>query len=292
MADIVLLATADWDHPLWTNKQHVACSLAKEGHSILYVESLGLRSANATSKDLRRIFNRLIKGLSPPKRVAQNIWVYSPLVVPGASAGVLIGLNRLMIRFGINLALKIVGLRCEWLWTYNPMTMRFLNIKDFLITIYHAVDAIQEQPNMPKNIIELEEKRLCNASNYVFATSPAIYKSLKSHSKRIKYYPNCCDYNHFSKALEISRESIPNDLFRLATAYNAGPGNLRNWQAKVNYNDDPLMYIESIPSRETRSLGAESLNFIAASKVCPPASSLPSELAFNLSTASLVSLAL
>ena len=24
MADIVLLSTADWDHPLWTNKQHTA----------------------------------------------------------------------------------------------------------------------------------------------------------------------------------------------------------------------------------------------------------------------------
>ncbi|PPR14378.1 MAG: Soluble lytic murein transglycosylase [Alphaproteobacteria bacterium MarineAlpha12_Bin1] len=53
-------------------------------------------------------------------------------------------------------------------------------------------------------------------------------------------------------ALLSNDKSIPNDLFRLATAYNAGPGNLRNWQAKVNYNDDPLMYIESIPSRETR----------------------------------------
>ena len=28
MADVVLLATADWDHPLWTNKQHVAVALA------------------------------------------------------------------------------------------------------------------------------------------------------------------------------------------------------------------------------------------------------------------------
>ena len=28
MADFVVLATADWDHPLWTNKQHTALTLA------------------------------------------------------------------------------------------------------------------------------------------------------------------------------------------------------------------------------------------------------------------------
>ena len=35
--DILLLATADWDHPLWTNKQHVACSLSALGHRVLSV---------------------------------------------------------------------------------------------------------------------------------------------------------------------------------------------------------------------------------------------------------------
>ncbi|MFT5181421.1 MAG: soluble lytic murein transglycosylase [Alphaproteobacteria bacterium] len=50
----------------------------------------------------------------------------------------------------------------------------------------------------------------------------------------------------------LSDRSIPDDLFRLTTAYNAGPGNLRNWEHKINYHDDPLLFIESLPSRETR----------------------------------------
>lgn len=47
-------------------------------------------------------------------------------------------------------------------------------------------------------------------------------------------------------------KNIGNDLFRLAAAYNAGPGNLRNWERSVDYRDDPLLFIESLPSRETR----------------------------------------
>jgi soluble lytic murein transglycosylase-like protein len=50
----------------------------------------------------------------------------------------------------------------------------------------------------------------------------------------------------------LSDKSIPDDLFRLTTAYNAGPGNLRNWERKINYRQDPLLFIESLPSRETR----------------------------------------
>ncbi|WP_259782235.1 lytic transglycosylase domain-containing protein [Aestuariispira ectoiniformans] len=42
------------------------------------------------------------------------------------------------------------------------------------------------------------------------------------------------------------------NLFTLTAAYNGGPGNLQKWMAKVDYQDDPLLFIESLPSRETR----------------------------------------
>ena len=75
MIDIVVLATADWDHPLWTNKQHVTVSLVDEGCRVLYLESLGLRPAHATGRDVKRIVQRLWRGLRPPRRVRRNLWV-------------------------------------------------------------------------------------------------------------------------------------------------------------------------------------------------------------------------
>jgi len=38
----------------------------------------------------------------------------------------------------------------------------------------------------------------------------------------------------------------------MLTAYNAGPGNLSKWLKKIKDNNDPLLYMEIIPSRETR----------------------------------------
>ncbi|NOZ43513.1 MAG: lytic transglycosylase domain-containing protein [Alphaproteobacteria bacterium] len=43
------------------------------------------------------------------------------------------------------------------------------------------------------------------------------------------------------------------NLFKTLTAYDAGPGNLRKWERKVNFQDDPLLFIESLPVRETRN---------------------------------------
>ena len=46
--------------------------------------------------------------------------------------------------------------------------------------------------------------------------------------------------------------SVDNNLFKLAVAYNAGPGKLARWEKQVSYEDDPLLFIESIPVSETR----------------------------------------
>lgn len=41
------------------------------------------------------------------------------------------------------------------------------------------------------------------------------------------------------------------DLFKMAVAYNGGPGNLRRWGKKMGI-EDPLLFIESIPNPESR----------------------------------------
>ncbi len=45
---------------------------------------------------------------------------------------------------------------------------------------------------------------------------------------------------------------IRGNMFFLIAAYNAGPGNLYKWQKKLKYHNDPLLFIEIIPARETR----------------------------------------
>ena len=50
----------------------------------------------------------------------------------------------------------------------------------------------------------------------------------------------------------LTHEMVNGNIFYLLCAYNAGPGNLKKWLPKTNFAEDPLLFIESIRSRETR----------------------------------------
>lgn len=65
-----------------------------------------------------------------------------------------------------------------------------------------------------------------------------------------------------SKNIELSQRyieallkdpGIDGNLFLLAAAYNGGPGKAMRWERQSDHRDDPLLLLESIPSRETRA---------------------------------------
>ena len=50
----------------------------------------------------------------------------------------------------------------------------------------------------------------------------------------------------------LDLEIVNGNLIYLTAAYNGGPGNLSKWLKETNFKEDPLLFMESIPSRETR----------------------------------------
>ena len=50
----------------------------------------------------------------------------------------------------------------------------------------------------------------------------------------------------------MGEKVVMGDLFKMLAAWNGGPGNLNKWLRKGKYYNDPLLFIESIPSKETR----------------------------------------
>ncbi|KGG26661.1 MULTISPECIES: glycosyltransferase [unclassified Prochlorococcus] len=216
MADFVVLSTADWDHPLWTNKQHVAVSLAAAGHRVLYVDSLGLRPPRAGAADRGRILRRLRRVLRPPRQVGEALWVWSPLVLPGGTAGFALILNRQLLTLGLRLALLWLRFRQPILWTYNPLTCRYLALGSFGGSIYHCVDRIQAQPGMPAERISASERQLCRAVDVVFTTSPDLQADLEKIHPHTHFFGNVADQQHFAQALGGTLPCPPalNDLAR------------------------------------------------------------------------------
>ncbi|TCU13567.1 glycosyl transferase family 1 [Rhizobium azibense] len=209
--DIILVSTADWDNPYWTNKQHMAVQFAALGHRVFYVESQGLRAPTATAKDLKRIWKRLKRGLRSPKNVYDNIWVWSPLNIPMHGNPLIRRLNKLLLQSGIRLWCTLKGIRPQVLWTYSPMTTEFYDLDRFKLCVYHAVDDVKTQPGVPREAIEKAESVLSREADLIFVTAPNLYNLHKPLNKETHYFSNVADYRHFNQALREDLD-IPEDI--------------------------------------------------------------------------------
>lgn len=209
--DIILVSTADWDNPYWTNKQHMAVQFAALGHRVFYVESQGLRAPTATAKDLKRIWKRLKRGLRSPKNVYDNIWVWSPLNIPMHGNPLIRRLNKLILQSGIRLWCTLKGIRPQVLWTYSPMTTEFYDLDRYKLCVYHAVDDVKTQPGVPREAIEKAESVLSREADLIFVTAPNLYNLHKPHNEETHYFSNVADYRHFNQALREDLD-IPEDI--------------------------------------------------------------------------------
>ena len=211
MADVILLATADWDHPLWTNKQHQAVALAEAGHRVVYIDSLGIRRPRAGGADVRRILRRLARAFRPLRKVRPGVWVLSPLVLPGRTSGIGARFNRWSLNTALFWADLRLDLRTPLLWTFNPNSRAYLKLGRFHATIYHCVDRIQAQPGMPAAELETAERELCGKVNVIFTTAPQLQRSLQPLNAGTHCFGNVADAVHFGRA-RSSQEPRPRDL--------------------------------------------------------------------------------
>lgn len=209
---IVMLATADWDNPFWTNKQHTALELVAQGCRLFYIESLGLRQPTLNSADRARILRRLLRALLPPRRVQPGLWVWSPMLVPRRLAPWLHPFNLWLLNLALQGWLIVLGFRRPWLWTYNPLTLEILRIRSFSAFIYHCVDDIKSQPGMEQDRIAAAEHALFNTADWVFTTSNALHEQALRCNARSVYEPNVMDLPHFAAARENTAAPLPADL--------------------------------------------------------------------------------
>jgi glycosyltransferase involved in cell wall biosynthesis len=213
--DFVIFSTADWDHPSWTNKQHVAACLADMGHRILYVESLGMRAPSATARDVGRIWKRFTRLFADIRPVRENVWVLSPFSIPLQKFTLVRKTNLLLLRWKLRGLLNDLAMQNPIYWTYNPLLGELLNQKYWLKSIYHCVDEISEQPGMPAELIRQKEIELLRRIECVFVTSIRLHEEKKRYNKETYYFPNVVDFEHFHQAVTNPAIILPDDLAKI-----------------------------------------------------------------------------
>ncbi|MDR0181666.1 glycosyltransferase [Lysobacter arvi] len=208
---VTLVSTADWDNPYWTNKQHMALQFARRGHKVLYIESQGLRAPTATARDVKRMLRRLFKGARPPRKVENNLWVWSPLVIPFQGNPIIRRINRCLLFAGLKTWQTIKGVSPQLLWTYSPMTTELYDLSRYDLVAYHAVDDVKTQPGVPRDAIAAAEDQLVRRADLIFVTAHHLLESHSSVNPATYYFSNVADFAHFQKAM-LPETSVPADL--------------------------------------------------------------------------------
>ncbi len=209
--DCILFATADWDAPYWTNKQHTASQLAKLGFRVLYVESVGLRTPTVNRKDLSRIWRRLIRGVRPPRAAAKNIWVFSPLIIPFKHHWSWVrAINQGILSWQLKRFSKRKNFRAPIVWTYHPFILQTLHALTHQKLIYHCVDDLSAVPGINTTAFNREEQHLLANCDAVFTTSETLYERCVIANANTHHFANVADAEHFGKARQSG--AIPSEL--------------------------------------------------------------------------------
>lgn len=86
-----------------------------------------------------------------------------------------------------------------------------------------------------------------------YISGKAHFKNKDSHAKLRDPQTNLELGQRYIEKL-LYQDHVDTELFSLVVAYNAGPGNLKRWKRELaDMQDDPLLFIESIPMGETRA---------------------------------------
>jgi len=199
----------DWDDDP-TSNTHVLRLLAHHGNRILWLNSVGLRRPSLqSSRDLRRIARRLSLFFQPPRLVLRNLFVLTPLVIPGTQARALRAINGRLLAAQVRRATRAIGMTTFQLWSFLAVPLEYVRNIPRSLLVYYCVDNWSRHADGRSSPLEVHDRDLSQHADVVFATSQQLFLAKQQHNTRTFLSPHGVDHAHFAKALDADCPSPP-----------------------------------------------------------------------------------
>jgi glycosyltransferase involved in cell wall biosynthesis len=184
-------------------------SRLSETNRVLFIESLGLRQPTFQKKDVSRILRRLFSWIKGPRKLSENLFVFSPLILPFHKYRLVRAFNKIFLSWQLSAVVKKHHFDKPILWSYIPNAVEFMGKWGEIVSVYHCVDDLTANPLIPAEMIKKAEEAFLSKVNIVFTTSPALYENKKKHTPNTYYLPNVADFFHFNKAASSETSVAP-----------------------------------------------------------------------------------
>ena len=209
--DIICFAN-DWDgDPL--SKKHIALRLARKNR-VLWVNSTGNRNPTASVRDARRAWTKLRQFFRGCRPVAENIFVFSPLVIPFHGNRVARWVNRRFLAWSLRRVCRKLDFREPITWTFVPSSAEVAGSLGERLVVYHCVDEYSKFTGTNETAILDMERGLMEKADMVVVSSTRLYETKARYNPNTFLVTHGVDVAHFRNACSSS-VAVPGDCAEL-----------------------------------------------------------------------------
>jgi glycosyltransferase involved in cell wall biosynthesis len=223
----IICFAKDWDETP-TSNNHVMAELAKSNR-VLWLNSIATRAPSlASGRDLRKIGRKLASFGRGPRRVQDNLWVYTPVVLPLPYSGVAKAINRQILRAAVGVLRRTLGMREFQLWTFLPNAVDYVGALGESMVVYYCVDEWSKFTYLDGPKTADAERRLCRTADVVFASAQSLVDDRRPLNPETQLARHGVDHALFARAMDEGTP-VPPDIAALPKPVIGFYGTLQDW---------------------------------------------------------------
>ena len=160
--------------------------------------------------------------------VEDDLWVFTPIVVPFPHSRVARRLNALILGITLRRLRRQLGLEEFELWTFLPSVADYIGAFGESLSVYYCVDEFSLFTGMDARETFAAETELLRRVDCVFAVNPALVDAKRRLNPRTHLALHGVEHGLFARALDRS-EPVPDDIARLPGPVLGYYGTLEDW---------------------------------------------------------------
>lgn len=211
--NIIIFSSDDWESGLKSSKYHIALGLSN-ANKVLFINSIGLRHPSVSAKDMERIWRKLTSFFKGYQRINDNLFVFTPLVIPFHRIGMVRKINQLILVLSINVIQVLLKLKRPILLIFSPSFHVVVGHFREKETVYYCIDELKGYRQVDAVMFENMENSLMKEADCLVACSMKLVDKKKAYNRNTYYVPHGVEWALFRKALDGDLE-IPEDVVRL-----------------------------------------------------------------------------
>ena len=227
MASPIISFSKDWDDAP-TSNHHVLRELAKT-RRVLWLNSVATRTPNlSTGRDLGRVLHKLREFARGPVNVENDLWVFTPLVLPLPHSRIAHELNRAILRATVWALRRRLRLGEYQLWTFLPSVPDYIGTLGESLDVYYCVDEWSMFSYIDTDGMVDTERKLLERVDCVFAVNEPLARRKRELNPDTHVALHGVDHPLFARALDASAP-LPADLDDLPKPVIGFVGTLQDW---------------------------------------------------------------